>query len=113
MREAGAKPFVGCRVVCLVLGLAALAAFGCAQVSPPKAGAPSTSFEKIRVGDSMIQVSMQPGMPLPKSVVMDWVRRVAGAVTGYLGRFPVKELRLVITPGGKEAVSHGLTLAGS
>jgi hypothetical protein len=46
---------------------------------------------------------------LPHPVVVEWVRRAAVAVTNYLGRYPVKELSLVVELGGHDSVNDGVT----
>jgi hypothetical protein len=65
--------------------------------------------ENVRVGDSIIHVNCDATVVLPTPVVIAWVNRAAIAVTGYLGRFPVKDLQLNIYGDGDEAVGDGIT----
>jgi hypothetical protein len=73
-----------------------------------RAGAP-VGEEILQVGDAAIHIRYAADLPLPRPVVMEWVRRAAVAVTNYLGRYPVKELSLDVEAGGHGAVSHGVT----
>jgi hypothetical protein len=69
--------------------------------------------ETLRLGTAAIQVAMDPDLPLTRPVVMEWVRRAAVAVSGYLGRFPVENLSLTIESGGDSAVGNGVTHGAS
>jgi len=54
---------------------------------------------------------MDPAVPVTRTAAAEWVRRAAEAVSGYLGRFPVKTLLVTIRRGGNgpavEGVTHG------
>ena len=56
---------------------------------------------------------MEPNLPLPRSNVVEWVRRAAVAVTNYLCRYPVKSMVLNVAAGGNGAVNDGVTHGGS
>jgi uncharacterized membrane protein YphA (DoxX/SURF4 family) len=73
-----------------------------------RAGAPGGE-EILRVGGATIRINFAANLPLPRPVVVEWVRRAAVAVTNYLSRFPVKELSLTVEPGGKDSVNDGVT----
>ncbi len=65
--------------------------------------------EILTVGNAAIHLHLGPNLPLPRPVVVEWVRRAAVAVTNYLGRYPVKELSLTIERGGHGGVNNGVT----
>jgi len=75
-------------------------------------GTPSRE-EDLRVGDAIIHIEFAGSLSLARPVVVGWVRRAAVAVTNYLGRYPVAELRLDVQGGGYEAVSDGVTHGNS
>ena len=78
---------------------------------------PYDAFEKLPRTDldvpgGVIQIAFGPGeIALPKEKVLDWVRTSAKAVATYYGRFPVKELKLLIVPVGGPRVRGGTTWA--
>lgn len=63
----------------------------------------------VAVDGGTVRVAFAPG-PLgqPREVLLQWTRQAAGAVAGYLGGFPVKDLRLLFVgiPGDEV---HGTT----
>jgi hypothetical protein len=65
--------------------------------------------EILRVGGGTIRLELADNLPLPHSAVREWVRRAAVAVTNYLGRYPTKELSLIVERGGHGAVGNGVT----
>jgi hypothetical protein len=69
--------------------------------------------EILPIGRATIHIELAPNLPLPRPIVVGWVRRAAVAVTNYLGRYPVKELWLAVEPGGDDAVNNGVTHGGS
>jgi hypothetical protein len=73
-----------------------------------RAGAPAGE-EILQVGAATIHINFDANLPLPRPVMVEWVRRAAVAVTNYLGRYPVKELSLTIEAGGHDSVNHGVT----
>jgi hypothetical protein len=73
-----------------------------------RAGTPAVR-EILQVGDATIRIDFAADLPLPRPVMVEWVRRAAVAVTNFLGRYPVKELSLAIEPGGPDPVSDGVT----
>jgi len=73
-----------------------------------QAGA-SGDEEDLHVGEAAIHLHFADHLPLPHSVVVEWVQRAAVAVTNYLGRYPVKQLSLDILAGGRGAVNDGVT----
>ena len=76
-------------------------------------GEPTNKFESLEFGGSVIHLQMDPNLPLPRSNVVEWVRRAAVAVTNYLGHYPVKSLVLNIAAGGGEAVNGGVAHGNS
>jgi hypothetical protein len=73
-------------------------------------GEASLGREDLRLGAAMIHINFTGTLSLRRTVIVEWVRRAAVAVTNYLGRFPARELQLNIHGGGTEAVSDGVTL---
>ena len=81
----------------------------CLMVSScARAGAPAGE-ELLQVGNATIHIHLTDNLPLPRPVVVEWVRRAAVAVTNYLGRYPVKELSLSVERGGHGTVNNGVT----
>lgn len=75
---------------------------------------PAANSEVIKVGSSSIHIKMDPGLPVPRAAVVEWVRRGAVAVTTYLGKFPVKHLMVTVHGGGEEEpVGEGVTHGAS
>src|SRR4051812_31916780 len=78
---------------------------------------PYDAFEKLpktdlEISGSIIHVAFAPGeIALPNEKVLDWVRTSAKAVATYYGRFPVKELKLLIVPVDGPRVRGGTTWA--
>jgi hypothetical protein len=78
---------------------------------------PYDAFEKLPKTDldvpgGAIHVAFAPGeIALPNEKVLDWVKTSAGAVATYYGRFPVKELKLLIVPVNGPRVRGGTTWA--
>jgi predicted metalloprotease with PDZ domain len=65
------------------------------------------------MGAAAIQIDMDPNLSQSRPELVEWVRRGAVAVSGYLGRFPVKHLFIAIHGGGDEPVGGGVTHGGS
>jgi hypothetical protein len=63
----------------------------------------------LKLGGGTIQIGMDANLPVPRSDVVEWVRRAAVAVTGYFGRFPAKHLLITIRAGGDRPVAEGVT----
>lgn len=78
---------------------------------------PYDAFEKlpktdIEVSGGIIHAAFAPGeIALPQEKVLDWVKASAKAVATYYGRFPVKELKLLIVPVDGSRVRGGTTWA--
>ena len=76
---------------------------------------PYDAFDKLPKNDldvpgGVIHVAFAPGeIALPKEKVLDWVRTSAKAVAAYYGRFPVRELKLLIVPVNGPRVRGGTT----
>lgn len=92
-------------------GLVTLLAL-CAGFLPRLAAAQPTG-DLLYIGGGLIHVHVAPDSPLPKPVIMNWVRNAATAVSGYLGRYPVNDVSITIEPGGESAIGGGLTRGGS
>ncbi|MGA2751477.1 MAG: hypothetical protein ABSG59_22145 [Verrucomicrobiota bacterium] len=69
--------------------------------------------QTLEVGGAVIQIEMDSDLPLPRTAVVEWIRRAALAVSGYLGQFPVRQLFIAVAAGGEEPVNDGLTRDGS
>jgi predicted metalloprotease with PDZ domain len=76
-------------------------------------GGQTSQQETLHIGTAAIHVAVDSDLPLAQPVVMEWVRRAAAAVSGYLGRFPVENLSLIIESGGDSAVGDGVTHGAS
>ena len=76
---------------------------------------PYDAFEKLPKTDldvpgGVIHVAFAPGeIALPKEKVLDWVKASARAVATYYGRYPVRELKLLIVPVDGPRVRGGTT----
>jgi hypothetical protein len=109
------------RAIALVVALG----FALAAAFPYLAGAqsefmrgdrmPYDAFEKLPKTDldvpgGIIHVAFAPGeIALPTEKVLDWVKTSAKAVATYYGRFPVRELKLLIVPVNGPRVRGGTT----
>jgi hypothetical protein len=77
-------------------------------------GMPYAAFDKlpadlVEVGGGRIHVAVAPGeLGQSKAAVLEWVERSARMISAYYGRFPVRDVRLLIVPvdGGE---IHGTT----
>ncbi len=69
----------------------------------------SASIDTLLIGGAEIDVSFDPGdLGLPRSLLLNWVRKSACAVTEYYGKFPVQKVDVTIAPRGES----GGVLAG-
>jgi hypothetical protein len=65
---------------------------------------------RLDLGGASLEVYISSDNFVPgNSALLDWVRRSAGAVMAYFGRFPVERARLYITVTERGRVSHGVT----
>jgi hypothetical protein len=64
----------------------------------------------IDVQKGIIHLAFAPGdFELPRSKIMDWIKRSAKAVSTYYGRFPVSSLKLLLVPVTGARVQGGTT----
>jgi hypothetical protein len=65
--------------------------------------------ETLQIGDAALEVSLDSDrFDLPREALIAWVARCARAVSGYLGRFPVRTARVRIADApGRRGVSNG------
>jgi hypothetical protein len=70
-------------------------------------------MDSLKEGGGTIQIATESDLPVPRADAVEWVRRAAVAVTGYLGRFPVKHLLVSIYSGGEQPVGDGVTYGSS
>lgn len=77
-------------------------------------GMPYAAFDKlpadlVEVGGGSIHVAIAPGeLGQSKAAVLAWVERSARMISAYYGRFPVRDVRLLVVPvDGREI--HGTT----
>jgi hypothetical protein len=73
----------------------------------------SPGNETLKIGGGTIEIEMDSTLKVSRTDAVEWVRRAAVAVTGYLGRFPSKHLLITIQGGGTEPVSDGVTYGDS
>jgi len=76
-------------------------------------GQSSPDNHTLKVGGGTIQIDMDSNVPVSRADAVEWVRRAAVAVTGYLGRFPTKHLLVTIQGWGEEPVGGGVTHGNS
>jgi hypothetical protein len=63
---------------------------------------------QIEVGGGKLDVAFAPGtFALPKEKLLAWIKKSAGAVAVYYGRFPVAEARVLIVPVPGHGVRRG------
>lgn len=64
--------------------------------------------EMVEVTGGRLEVQFAPGFDAAlRARALTWVRRSAGAVAGYFGRFPVPEAELLVTPVAGAGVRGG------
>lgn len=85
----------------------------CLMLSACVPNTPAQANDVVKVGGVTIQLQMDTNVSLSRSDLVEWVRRAAVAVTGYLGRFPVKHLLITIRTGGDQVVGEGVTYGNS
>jgi len=84
------------RIVLLAGLLCVLVIAANAQPAP----SPAAPDAQIQVGGGTIDIVYSDGASgLDRSLIQDWIRTSAQAVTTYFGRFPVSHVRLVVTAG--------------
>jgi hypothetical protein len=94
----------------IALGLALLpVAAGAAPASRHAATAcPGCRQLPIQLGSSRIVLTLKPdALPLPDAPLQRWVTEAARDVEGYLGRFPVPEVSVVVRAGGRGGIGNG------
>jgi len=68
--------------------------------------------ERVTVPGGTVTVEFARAAPAPdRGALLDWVRHSAAAVAGFYGRFPVAEMRLLITPVAGHGIGGGRTWA--
>jgi hypothetical protein len=87
----------------LILALIAMATIAKAQPVAGQGGngaSHQAPDAQIKIGGGGIDVVFSDGAPgLDRQLTLDWIRTSAQAVTAYFGRFPVPQVRLVVTAG--------------
>jgi hypothetical protein len=87
----------------LILTLIAMATIAKAQPIAGRGGDGATHQApdaQIQIGGGAIDIVFSDGAPgLDRPLVLGWIRTSAQAVTAYFGRFPVAQVRLVVTAG--------------
>jgi hypothetical protein len=87
----------------LILTLIAMATIAKAQPIAGRGGDGATHQApdaQIQIGGGAIDIVFSDGAPgLDRQLTLDWIRTSAQAVTAYFGRFPVAQVRLVVTAG--------------
>ena len=73
--------------------------------------APAQESREVRVGGGTIHLTVQ-GRPDDPAALHRWVENSARAVTSYLGRFPIPELRLMVFVGDGRRINGGVTHGG-
>lgn len=67
---------------------------------------------RLVVGGGTIDVGISGTASVPEPALLEWIDTSARAVTGYLGRYPVPEVRLRVRAGGRGGIGHGVTYGG-
>jgi hypothetical protein len=74
--------------------------------------AASGAEHRLVVGGGTLDISIGGTASVPEAALLEWIDRSARAVTSYLGRFPVPEVRLRVRAGGRGGVGDGVTYGG-
>lgn len=101
----------------LALGVAAVTGVQMAIAQPVAyesgeqvyAGVKSLPAEAVQIGRSRIDVHFSDPHTPNHDAVMAWIRRSAAAQTAYFGRFPVRQLDLLVVSTEGEGVRGGIT----
>jgi hypothetical protein len=67
---------------------------------------------RLVVGGGTLDVTINGAASVSEAALVEWIDTSARAVTAYLGRFPVPEVRLRVRAGGRGGVGHGVTYGG-
>ena len=79
---------------------------GCVRSEPGATPSPTTRLE---IGGGSLDVTLDPGLALPKATLLRWVRRAGEAVAGYYGRFPVASVVISVAPSTGGEPVEGVT----
>lgn len=68
---------------------------------------------KLEVGGASLDVVFEPErFELPQNALLGWVEQCAKAVSGYYGRFPVRQARIRLLTSERRGVSNGKSFGG-
>jgi hypothetical protein len=67
---------------------------------------------RVTVGGGTIDVSITGTPPVSEKALLEWIDGAARAVTAYLGRYPVRRVRLHVRTGTGRGIGHGVTHGG-
>src|SRR5205823_10698961 len=77
---------------------------------PTSAGASTVAMTQkhVEIAGAEIEINFEPGrLQVTEKEVVDWVSSSARAVAAYFGRFPLRNLTVVIRPSGGKGVHYG------
>ena len=80
--------------------------------TPPASAALDAEDHIITSGGARIAVNLDPALAQDPADVLHWVQDGADVVSAYYGRFPVPELRVIVSPRRGAAVNSGTTYGG-
>src|ERR1700677_791318 len=78
-----------------------------ANCTESRAVDPKADNTTLNIGGGQIQVSIPSPLPINSAAIMDWVQRAATAVTRFYGRYPVKNVLIVVSPADHGRVQGG------
>ena len=94
----------------LLIALCAVVGSAVAAAPPAPHGSPQPQMETITLGEAQLELQFAPGFDAAAhSEARSWVRRSAQAVAGYLGRFPVKRVTILLIPQPGTGIAGGTT----
>jgi predicted metalloprotease with PDZ domain len=77
----------------------------------PYSGFGSFDESRVEVTGGAVDVAVAPGeLGVTRADIDDWVRRAAGAVAGYYGRFPLRRALVIVLPSTRGRIGFGTTL---
>lgn len=66
---------------------------------------------RLEVAGGVVEAALAPGdLGVSRQALLDWIGGAARTVAAFYGRFPVPRVLVLVLPGGRRAISHGVTL---
>lgn len=83
-----------------------------ANCAESHAADPNVLNTKLNIGGGNIEVSVPTPLAVNSSAIINWVQRAASAITRFYGRYPVKNVLIVVSPADQGRIQGGLETAG-